>query len=71
MVAIAPLDAALGASVKGIDLAIPPSDALMQALTAALYKHRVLVIKHQELDQASYLHFGRQWGTCGCRAFPS
>ena len=62
MVAIAPLDAALGASVAGIDLAIPPSGALMRVLTAALYRHRVLVIKHQKLDQESYLHFGRQWG---------
>ena len=63
MVTIAPLDAAFGASVEGIDLATPPSDALMRALTAALYRHRVLVIKHQKLDQESYLHFGRQWGT--------
>ena len=62
MVAIVPLDAALGASVEGIDLAIPPSDGLMRVLTAALYRHRVLVIKRQKLDQESYLHFGRQWG---------
>jgi taurine dioxygenase len=48
MVAIAPLDAALGASVEGVDLATPPSDDLMRVLTAALYEYR--------------LHFGRQWG---------
>ena len=51
MVTIAPLDTALGASVEGVDLATPPSDALMRALTAALYRHRVLVIKHQKLNQ--------------------
>ncbi len=62
MIAITPLDAALGASVEGIDLTAAPSDDLMRELTAALYAHRVIVIKCQKLDEASYLHFGRQWG---------
>ncbi len=62
MVTIAPLNAALGASVEGVDLSAAPSDALMRELTAALYRYRVLVIKHQGLDQESYLRFGRQWG---------
>ena len=62
MVTITPLDAALGASVEGVDLAAAPSDELMRELTAALYAHRVIIIKRQKLDQESYLHFGRQWG---------
>jgi len=62
MVTITPLDAVLGAAVEGVDLSAAPSDELMRELTAALYAHRVIVIKHQKLDQESYLHFGRQWG---------
>ncbi len=53
MATITPLNAALGASVEGVDLAAPPSDELMRELTAALYAHRVIVIKHQKLDQES------------------
>ena len=62
MVAIVPLDAPLGAAVDGVDLATELSDELMRELTAALYAHRVIIIKHQKLDQKSYLRFGRQWG---------
>ena len=62
MLTIEPLDAACGAQVRGVDLTRDLSDSLMRALTQALYDHRVLVIKDQRLDKASYYRFGEQWG---------
>lgn len=66
MVTVTPLSevngAAFGAEVRGVDLATDLSDDLMRALTAALYEHRVIVIRDQELDKASYYRFGEQWG---------
>ena len=62
MATITPIDAPLGAEVRGIDLARDLDDGLMRTLTTALYDHRVLVIKDQKLDKDQYLRFGRQWG---------
>ncbi|MEM7251986.1 MAG: TauD/TfdA family dioxygenase [Pseudomonadota bacterium] len=56
-------DAAFGAAVFDIDLARGVSPEEMRALTGALYEHRVLVIKDQNLKQENYLAFGREWGT--------
>ena len=63
MATITPLDAAFGAEVRGVDLALGVDDRLMRTLTDALYEHRVIVIRDQALDEESYLAFGRQWGT--------
>jgi len=62
MTAITPLDAAFGAEIRGVDLGAGADEALMRRLTGALYDHRVIVIRDQKLDEASYLGFGRQWG---------
>ena len=63
MTTIAPLDAAFGAEVLGVDVGGGVDEALMRALTGALYEYRVIVIRDQKLDKESYLRFGRQWGT--------
>ena len=62
MVTVTPLDAALGAEIRGIDVGDAAGDSLMGVLTGALYEHRVIVIRDQTLDEAQYLRFGRQWG---------
>lgn len=62
MVTITPIAAACGAEVRGVDLNRDLSDDLMLMLTQALYDYRVLVIKEQQLDRASYYRFGEQWG---------
>ena len=62
MVMVTPLDAALGAEIRGIDLGDAIGDSLMRVLTGALYEHRVIVIRKQTLVEAQYLRFGRQWG---------
>ena len=63
MATITPLDAVLGAEIRGIDVGAGVDDATMRTLTDALYAHRVIVIKDQRLDEDRYLRFGRQWGT--------
>jgi len=51
-----------GAAVAGIDLTTVPDINAMQALANALYEHRLLLIKHQDLDVEQYYQFGRRWG---------
>ena len=63
MVTITPLDAVLGAEIRGVDLSAGVDDTLMRTLTGALYERRVIVIRDQRLDRDRYLRFGRQWGT--------
>ena len=63
MATTTPLDAVLGAEIRGVDISAGVGDPLMRTLTDALYAHRVIVIKEQRLDEGRYLRFGRQWGT--------
>ena len=60
---IAPLEANVGAEVRGVDLAQPLPPETFERLARTLYEHRVLVIRDQSLDEQAYLRFGRQWGT--------
>ena len=62
MATTTPLDAVLGAEIRGVDISAGVGDSLMRTLTDALYAHRVIVIKEQRLDESRYLRFGRQWG---------
>ena len=63
MATTTPLDAVLGAEIRGVDISAGVGDPLMRTFTDALYAHRVIVIKEQRLDEGRYLRFGRQWGT--------
>ena len=62
MATITPLDAVLGAEIRGVDVGAGVDDSLMRTLTDALYAHRVIVIRDQSLDTDAYLRFGRRWG---------
>ncbi|MEE2803809.1 MAG: TauD/TfdA family dioxygenase [Pseudomonadota bacterium] len=60
---VALLDAPFGARVQQLDLRRHVDDDLIEELADLLYRHRILVIEGQQLDQAQYYNFGRQWGT--------
>ena len=60
---VTPLDAPFGAQVQQLDLCQDVDDELIEVLADLLYQHRVLVIKNQQLDEAQYYQFGRQWGS--------
>ena len=51
-----------GVVIHGVDAGQGLDDASFRALTEALYAHRVVVLKDQRFDEASYLAFGRRWG---------
>ena len=46
---VVPTGAALGAEVRGLDLALPVSDAIAQTLRDAWYEHLVLLFRGQDL----------------------
>ena len=59
---IRPLDAKFGAEIIGIDLNDPVDDDTWRTLTDALYANRIIVIRNQNLDKATYFRFGKKWG---------
>lgn len=59
---ITPLDAALGAEVRGCDITAGLEDEAFSRLVEALTRHLVLVIRGQSLEADTYLRFGRRWG---------
>lgn len=50
-----------GALVHDVNLQ-SASDELMRELVAALYRHRILIIRGQQLSSAEYANFGNFWG---------
>ena len=60
---ITPLNAPFGAAIEGIDCAAVLDDATMRQLVATLHEHRLIVLKGQNFEHASYLAFGERWGT--------
>jgi taurine dioxygenase len=58
---IRPTGAALGADIVGADLSAP-SDRALDRIRAALCNHLVLRFRATDLDDASYLAFGRAFG---------
>ena len=60
---ISKLPTGFGVRVEGLDLEAGWDRGAMRALADLLYEHHVLVIGGQKLDTATYLRFGRQWGT--------
>ena len=56
------LDANFGAEIIGLDLNDPVDNDTLRKLTDALYSNRVIVIRDQNLDKATYFEFGQKWG---------
>ncbi|HIO34341.1 MAG TPA: hypothetical protein EYN24_07400, partial [Gammaproteobacteria bacterium] len=59
---IRPLDTNFGAEIIGLDLNDPVDNDTLRKLTDALYSNRVIVIRDQNLDKATYFEFGQKWG---------
>jgi taurine dioxygenase len=53
---------ALGAIIRGLDLAQPLEPETLAALRAAWLEHLVLVFADQDLDSGAYLRFASTWG---------
>ena len=60
---VTPRDAALGATVEGIDLAQPLSDELVEEVRDALHRHEVLFFPGQGIAPAAQVEVGRRFGT--------
>ena len=78
MATITPLDAVLGAEIRGVDINAGVGDTLMRTLTGALYAHRVIVIRDQRLDKDQCASGGSGAPpsltcliTCACPGIPS
>ena len=61
-ISIVPLGATIGARVEGIDFSEPPTDALRDAIRAAVGEHKVLVFKGEPLPFAVFRAFARKFG---------
>lgn len=61
-VEVIPMNAALGAEVRGIDLRSPLSDADFSALRAAWHKHLVLLVRGQPLTDPQLIAVARRFG---------
>ena len=59
---IVPTGAALGAEVRGIDLASPLSSADLDAIKEAWADHLVLLFRDQKLSDDDLIRFSRNFG---------
>ncbi|MBN9530297.1 MAG: TauD/TfdA family dioxygenase [Alphaproteobacteria bacterium] len=60
---ITPLQAPLGAVVRGLDVGLPPSAAQILALKQAIRDHLILIFKDQAVADPDYLRFSSYFGT--------
>ena len=61
-ITVAPVAGALGAEVRGVDLAAPLSDAAIGEIRRALLDHQVIFFRDQNLTPEQHLAFGRRFG---------
>ena len=61
-VRVEPMDATLGATVRGIDLREPLNDETFHEVRAAWFEHAVLVFPGQQLDEESHQAFSLRFG---------
>ena len=59
---ILPFDAALGAEVRGVDLARDLDDAAFATIERAWNEHSVLLFRDQRIDEARQIAFSRRFG---------
>lgn len=60
--AIVPLDAPLGAEVRGLDAREPLTPEQILAIKQAHREHHILIFKDQQLDDQQYLRFATLFG---------
>lgn len=51
-----------GAEIRGIDVA-QATDDQVRAIRQALIEYKVIVLRDQNLDDASHIEFGNGWGS--------
>jgi taurine dioxygenase len=57
-----PLGPVLGAEVSGVDLRRPLDSTAIDDLKQALFRHKVLVFRDQDITHAEHIRFGRYFG---------
>ncbi|MGE4112436.1 MAG: TauD/TfdA dioxygenase family protein [Burkholderiales bacterium] len=62
MLDIRPTGAALGAEIRGIDLAQPLDDPTFRAIEDALHEHEVIFFRDQRLSPERHIEFSRRFG---------
>jgi len=59
---VTPLNDALGAEMKGIDISDSPDDAMIAMINQALLDNLVVVIRDQSLSPTAQIAFAKRWG---------
>ncbi len=59
---VRPLSGAMGAEIRGVDLAGPPDEGTAAALRSALLEHQVLVLRGQELTGDQFMAAAERFG---------
>ena len=59
---IIPLSSALGAEIRGVNVALPIPDSVFNEIEAAWHKHLVIVLRAQELDEEAQVRFASRFG---------
>lgn len=57
-----PLGPVLGAEVSGIDLRRPLDTSAVNDIKDALFRHKVLIFRNQDITHAEHIRFGRYFG---------
>ncbi len=68
---ITPLEAPLGAEIRGIDLRHDLDDEKFSIIETAWHDHGVIVIRDQKLDKGEQIAFAKRLGTVGERGLPA
>lgn len=66
---IVPVDAAVGAEIRGVDLAQGIDDATFAEIDAALSEHAVIFLRGQTITPAQQVDFSRRFGEIEINAF--
>lgn len=61
-VTVRPVAGHIGADISGVDIARPLSAAAVAEIREALHRYKVVFFRDQDLDHASQVAFGRQFG---------
>lgn len=59
---IRPLSPALGAEIRGVDLARPLEDAAFDEILAAWHRYQLILFRDQTFDEDQQVEFGRRFG---------
>lgn len=61
-VTVRPVAGYTGADITGVDISRPLDEQTVRVITEALHRYKVVFFRDQDLDHASQIRFGRQFG---------